>query len=398
MKNLLFLLLSLLCMSCSSPKENQQSALEPGSFGYDLNFLKNQDDKLVVLMNEDSTAQVIVSAKYQGKVFTSTAAGLSGRSFGWVNYKAFDGPQDAHMNAYGSENRLWLGPEGAQFSLFFKPGAEMTFDNWRTPAAFDSEPWEIVSADESTVVVTTPLMLTPSSGTKLNMRIDRLVRLMTGAELAEKLGTPLAGVNVVGYATENTITNTGDLDWTEKTGAPCIWMLDMFVPSPGVTVLIPYKENAEGKVATTDYFGQIPPDRVRYTEGMLYFKADGKSRGKLGIPPQRAKPIAGSYDAVNKVLTLTVFDVDSKGTYLNQEWKLVPDPYRGDAVNAYNDGPLQDGSQMGPFYELESVSPAAFLGPGQGLTHRHSVIHLMGSEAELDHIARATLGVTVVGL
>ena len=24
------------------------------------------------------------------------------------------------MNAYGGENRLWLGPEGGKYSLFFK--------------------------------------------------------------------------------------------------------------------------------------------------------------------------------------------------------------------------------------------------------------------------------------
>jgi hypothetical protein len=398
MKILLFLTLSLLFMTCSSFKENQQSTSEPGSFGYDLNFLKKYDTDLVVLSSEDSSAQVIVSAKYQGKVFTSTAAGLSGRSFGWVNYKAFDGTPDAHMNAYGGENRLWLGPEGAQFSLFFKPGADMTFENWHTPAAIDSEPWETISADVSRVAMRKPMSLVNYVGTTLKLNIDRAVRMLDHGEIAQQLGVNLDGIQAVGYSTDNTLTNTGDFAWDAKTGAPCIWMLDMFVPSPGVTILIPYEEKAEGPVATTDYFGQILPDRVRYTDGMLYFKADGKSRGKLGIPPQRAKPMAGSYDAVNKVLTLTVFDVDAKATYLNQEWKLVPDPLKGDAVNAYNDGPLEDGNQMGPFYELESVSPAAFLQPGEGLTHRHSVMHLMGSEAVLDQIARATLGVSVVEL
>ena len=29
---------------------------------------------------------------------------------------------------------------------------------------------------------------------------------------------------------------------------------------------------------------------------VLYFKADGKSRGKLGVVPGKAKPFAGSYD------------------------------------------------------------------------------------------------------
>jgi hypothetical protein len=85
--------------------------------------------------------------------------------------------------------------------------------------------------------------------------------------------------------------------------------------------------------------------------------------------------------------------VDSSGKYLNQEWKTTKPAFSGDAVNAYNDGPLADGSQMGPFYELESVSPAAFLTPGQSLSHRHLVFHFTGDENSLDKVARQWLGV-----
>ena len=51
-------------------------------------------------------------------------------------------------------------------------------------------------------------------------------------------------------------------------------------------------------------------------------------------------------------------------------------PYSGDALNSYNDGPLEDGSQMGPFYELETSSPAAALKPGESITHSQITIHL----------------------
>ncbi len=366
-----------------------------GTFGYDLDFLQKQDSSLTVLTNSDRSAQVIVSAKFQGKVFTSTANGDTGRSFGWVNYKAFSGPQDEHMNAYGGENRLWLGPEGAQFSLFFKPKAPMEFENWYTPAAFDTEVWNVVSKNEKAVVLEKAMSLTNYAGTKLNLKVERTVRLLNKDGINELLDVHLLHLKSVGYSTENTLINTGIEAWNQQTGAPCLWLLDMFAPSAQTTIVIPYAKEATGKVATTDYFGQIPPDRVTYQDGVLYFKADGKSRGKLGIPPQRAKTIAGSYDAVNQVLTLTVFDVDQQGTYLNQEWKLVDEPLRGDAVNAYNDGPLDDGSQMGPFYELESVSPAAFLKPGEKLTHNHSVIHLTGTISELNQVARRTLGVSL---
>ncbi len=367
----------------------------PGTFGYDLDFLQKHDTDLMLLTNADHNAQMIVSAKYQGKVFTSTAEGGRGRSFGWVNYKAFDGPQDEHMNAYGGENRLWLGPEGAQFSLFFQPNAKMDFENWFTPAAFDTEAWNVVSKSDKTVVLEKAMNLTNYAGTKLNLKVERSVRLLNKDGINDLLDVNLMQVKTVGYSTQNSVTNTGTEAWTQQTGAPCLWLLDMFTPSPQTTIVIPYVKEGSGKVATTDYFGQIPPDRVREQKGTLYFKADGKSRGKLGIAPQRAKTIAGSYDAENQVLTLTIFNVDQQGTYLNQEWKLVEDPLQGDAVNAYNDGPLADGSQMGPFYELESVSPAAILKPGEKLTHNHSVVHLIGDASELDRIAQRTLGVSL---
>ena len=83
----------------------------------------------------------------------------------------------------------------------------------------------------------------------------------------------------------------------------------------------------------------------------------------------KSKPVAGSYDAANKILTIILFDMEPGARYLNQEWNTSKPSFSGDAMNAYNDGPLADGSQMGPFYEMESVSPAAFLKPMQSQRH-----------------------------
>ena len=118
-------------------------------------------------------------------------------------------------------------------------------------------------------------------------------------------------------------------------------------------------------------------------------------RGKLGVVPPSAKNIAGSYDADNNILTIALFDVSPSAAYLNMEWDTKKPPFSGDAVNAYNDGPLEDGRQLGPFYELESVSPAAFLAPGQSIIHKHSVFHFTGDEETIDTICRQTLGVSL---
>ncbi len=385
--------------SCNNSQQPPAAAAtsEPtyqqGTFGYDQQFLQNHDS--IIVLQEGET-RVIISPKYQGKVFTSTTSGENGPSFGWIHYKAFDGPIDPHMNAYGGENRLWLGPEGGKFSLFFQPGAKMEFTNWKTPAAFDTETWEVTSKDAGAVSLKKDMQLTNYAGTHLKLSITRTIQILKRSEIDADLDIqPDSSVQAVGYQTTNILSNTGDNSWTEQTGMPCIWMLDMFNPSPNTTIIIPY-DNADGsKPATTDYFGEIPGDRIKFGNGTLFFKADGKSRGKLGIHPKRAKPFAGSYDAVHQTLTITQFDVEPQGQYLNQEWNTTKPPFSGDAVNAYNDGPLADGKQMGPFYEIESVGSAQPLAPGATQTHKHNVYHFTGSEAGLDKICQKVLGVSL---
>ena len=77
-------------------------------------------------------------------------------------------------------------------------------------------------------------------------------------------------------------------------------------------------------------------------------------------------------------------------------WEIQPEPYKGDVVNSYNDGPpAPDKPPLGPFYELETSSPAAALAPGGSLVHRHRTIHLVGERSALDAVARRVLGVSL---
>lgn len=405
-KNILCSLLITTIVISSCNESGQQQASNPvdlgsyqkGSFGYDLNYLQQHDDSLIVLGNDSEKSQIIVSAKYQAKVFTSTANGNGGLSFGWVNYKAFTGKPDAHMNAYGGENRIWLGPEGGKFSLFFKPDSQMVFDNWKTPAAYDTESWAVTNKTGQSVTMQKDMHLLNYKGTEIDALVKRSVTILSNEGIEKKVGLALdTSIKAVAYQTNNTITNEGKDAWSETTGMPCIWMLDMFSPSPTTVIIVPFKKSGQpfDKIATTNYFGEISPDRLKHTDDMLFFKADGKSRGKLGIKPAYAKPLAGSYDPEHKVLTVIMFDLDSSAKYLNQEWNTNKPPFSGDAVNAYNDGPLADGTQMGPFYEMESVSPAAFLKPSQSLSHQHTVFHFTGNTEKLDAIAQKLFGVSL---
>ncbi|MDX9948418.1 MAG: hypothetical protein RBS38_13740, partial [Bacteroidales bacterium] len=336
----------------------------------------------------------------QAKVFTSTSNGPDGASLGFVNHDVLNSDvPDEHMNGYGGENRFWLGPEGGQYSIFFEPGSEQVFNNWHTPKAIDVEPWDVKEALSTEVSLAKDMELLNYQGNILMISADRKIKLLSSGQVEQELEVQLPeAINVVAYSTINKITNLNDYKWDEKTGTVCIWMLDMFNPSDSAVTVVPYKEGDEkelGIIATTGYFGEIPSDRIRYENGILCLKTDGKYRSKLGMSAGRTKAIAGNYDPICKRLTIITFDADPTAIYLNQAWNPDSDPLEGDALNAYNDGPLEDGSIMGPFLELESCSPAAFLKPGESLSHRHNVFHFTGGEASLSPICEKLLGVSL---
>jgi hypothetical protein len=405
MKKTDYMILLLLCtalVSCnkSIKKQMDMNEFEKGTFGYDLNFLSAKDVKLVALSGNEGRSQIIVSPGYQAKVFTSTAEGLSGQSLGFVNYRVLDSDAiDEHMNGYGGENRFWLGPEGGKYSVYFGPGKEQVYDNWHTPKPIDIESWDVVSANTKKASFKKEMQVTNYLGNTLKLRADRDISLIETSEIQSGLGIEISSaIRTVAYATENRIINLNDFEWTEETGAICIWILDMFIPSPVAVTMIPFNEGDEaelGKIVTSDYFGEIPPDRLKVKDHVIYLKTDGKYRSKLGLNGKRTKGIAGNYDPASERLTVTTYEVDKDAVYLNQEWDPAKDPLRGDAMNAYNDGPLEDGSIMGPFLELESVSPATFLKPMTSLSHKHTVYHFIGDEQDLNPITEKLFGVSI---
>jgi len=376
-------------------------AQAPGTFGDDVKFLSTHV-ATIVLSDAGGKAQVAVVPAYQGRVMTSTTGGAEGPSFGWINRDLIaSGKTLPHMNPYGGEDRFWLGPEGGQFALFFKKGDPFDFDHWQTPAMMDTEPFELVSKTSDTAVFRKDATLVNYSGTEFSVRIERQVKLIDSKRAKELLNLKdIGGANLVAYETVNTLTNTGKAAWTKDTGLPSIWILGMFKPSPQTTIIIPIQEGPDstlGPKVNDAYFGKVPADRLRVEEDRLFFSGDGQYRSKIGISRRRAKPIAGSYDAGGKVLTLVQFN-QPKGAadYVNSMWEIQKEPYGGDAVNSYNDGPPSPGAKpLGPFYELETSSPAAALKPGESITHIHRTFHFQGDEAGLSQISAKTLAVSV---
>jgi uncharacterized protein DUF6786 len=360
---------------------------------------------IVLLSDRAGGAEVAVSPRYQGRVMTSTIGGPEAPSFGWIGWAAVrSGAKQPHMNVFGGEDRFWLGPEGGQYALYFKPRDPFDLDHWQVPEPIDWDAWGVVDQSATHVRLRTRMTLTNYSATRFDLDVDRTVRLLSPNDVAPLLGVqPAPSIRMVAFESSNAVTNAGKVAWNPASGLVSVWILGMFNPSESTTIALPI---AAGPVSTLGpavndaYFGKVPADRLIVKDSVVFFRGDGQYRSKIGLSPARATPIAGSYDSSAHVLTLVQYTrpPDARD-YVNSMWEVQKQPYGGDVLNSYNDGPPAPGKPpLGPFYELESSSPALRLGPGERYTHVHRTIHLVGDEADLDRIARATLKVGVADI
>lgn len=384
----------------SLPRSTPAAPTSVATFGEELAFLARHVETHVLA--DEAGARVALVPAYQGRVMTSTAGGEGGLAHGWIHHalvgaRAFV-PQ---INAFGGEDRLWLGPEGGAFALFFAPGAPFEFAHWQTPAPLDREPFELLEAGRERARFRKALCLVNRAGTRFELELEREIRLRAPAEALAAHGSELPpGVRGVAFESRNTLVNAGSATWERARGLLSIWTIGMFRASPQSTLVLPFRRGpagALGPVVNDAYFGRVPPERLCVDEahGVVLFRGDARQRGKIGLGPARARDVLGSFDAERGVLTLVGFTLpEPRQAYVNSLWELQDEPYSGDVVNGYNDGPAQPGAAgFGEFYELESSSPALALAPGASYTHVHGTLHLEGDPAGLEAVARATLGV-----
>ncbi|GAB3948863.1 hypothetical protein GCM10028805_24200 [Spirosoma harenae] len=355
----------------------------------DRQFLQKHHPDLIELQLGD--ARALICPAYQGRVMTTTADGQA--SYGWINYELIQsGKLLPHMNAFGGEDRFWLGPEGGQFALYFKKGDPFDGDHWQTPAAIDSEPFAVADTNKTSATFTRKFSVTNYSGNRFDIGIERTVRLLDKTAIKQQLAIDTDSLRVVGVQSDNSIENQGSQPWTAETGMLSIWILGMMNAAPTTTIVVPYREGM-GQPVNDAYFGKVPADRLRMGKTAAFFKADANYRSKIGVSPARATNWIGSYDPATKTLTLVTYDFNpSDHQYVNSAWEIQKEPFSGDVLNAYNDGPMKPGQpQMGRFYELESSSPAASLAPGAKQRHRHTTFHVQGPEQLLNQLSERLL-------
>ncbi len=362
----------------------------------------------VVELDDGEGALVALCPEWQGRVMTSTCGGENGPSFGFVNRAFIEANRpDPRFNNYGGEDRMWFSPEGGPFSLWFAPGAEQTLDNWYTPAALNEGEFPLtVGPGDTSHRLAQRMQLRNASATPFDLDVARDVRLLALRDLEELFGRSTVatmaseGVKRVGYETVNTITNRG-APMTREKGLVSIWILGMLNAAPSTVAIVPYKPGDEselGPPVKSDYFGPVPPERLKILPEAILLLADGKYRAKIGTSQRRAREVLGSIDFEMGTLTLVHFsmpDDPASHPYMNNMWGIPQaEPYVGDVANSYNDGPPEPGREgLGAFYEIESLSPAAALATGESLAHRHRTVHLQADMATLAEVAKDVLGV-----
>ena len=391
-----------LSLSCQvgRNKEVVPKTEDPFSFKENLDFLEEFVD-VDVLMAPNGSGLVACVGALQGRVMTSSVSGLKSESIGWINYDLFrSGDTLPHINPFGGEERFWLGPEGGQYSIFFKADDPFDLAHWQTPHLIDLTSFERTARSRRSVTYAQRGQLENYQGSTFQLHIDRTIEMLDMYTVLDELGINPGHLESVGYRSINTLTNSGVTPWTKETGLLSIWLLGMFKPSDETTIVIPYLPGEEenlGSVVNDEYFGRVSPERLKISNAYIFFKGDGKMRGKIGVNPLRAKNILGAYSATSQLLTVVKYvKSDSTSDYVNSLWKIQDNPFAGDVINAYNDGPPSPGTKpLGPFYELETSSPALALKPGEKATHLQETMHFAGDERFLTQITEQWFGLAL---
>jgi hypothetical protein len=397
MKNICTIfVLAIIIISCDNKRRKEQAV--QGTFGYDVAFLKQYTDP-IILKSDDAQKQLLIVSDYQGRVMTSTLNGMQGNSYGWINYDLIKSQQkQKQINLYGGEDRFWIGPEGGQYSIFFKPGTSFDYPNWQVPAALDTEPFILLSQSKNEVTFSKTTQLQNHSGTIFNVAITRIIRLIDNKKIEDLLGIPINDeVDAVAFESVNTLKNVGNRNWKKDEGLLSIWILGMMNANDQTTIVVPFKPVPKPReTIRTGYFNKLGGERLHIADSVLFYKGDGKYRSKIGLPPKMIKPVFGSYDAGKNILTVVQIDFNHDTNYVNSLWKYHEKPYNGDVINVYNDGALSDTArQPGSFYELESSSPAKELKSNENIRHTHRTFHFEGDEEYLNRIMKDLFGVKI---
>ncbi|MBI2842846.1 MAG: hypothetical protein HYX78_05545 [Armatimonadetes bacterium] len=363
-----------------------------------ITLLSDTGNQPYVLEGARPGKKVAISPSLVGRVMGSTVSGDGGSVLGWINKPAIErGMVDPVFNNFGGEERFWFCPESGQFGLNLQ-GHLDGWENYEVPDAFTTQPYDVVSVSSNSIVMHSLMDLVNAQGTRFSMDVLRTVRILDACPYTLGYG---AEVDFVGFESDNLVQNVDSKPITRETGALGEFCIPQFLTHPRLVVIVPFRPGPDGELGPPirqDYFkdfctttnGVMPDNRWMVARDFALFKADGKIRTKAGVGRQRAVPRLGSIDLDSSELIIVDSDFYPEMEYAASYWRQLENPYDGDAISVSIEG-LKENGQPGESYELETLSPALFLSPGQYFTHRNRIFHIFGPQSVIDDICKRFL-------
>jgi len=366
-----------------------------------LQLLENTGHSPAVLRGTDGQKVVVVVPSLAGRVLCTGSAGLVGPTDSYIlEDQIRKGPIQTGpgviWNNVGGEERIWLGPEGGPHALFFSPGAAQRIENYWIPSALDLAPFQVtdVHRNGQYVTISAPASLNNYAGTHFDLEITRRIEILDDCPFSAGAYPEFA---FTGFESRTWVRNTGTQAWTRDSGALSIWTIGQFPGRRQTVVLLPFQPGAEAElgppISMDDYlrmfYPEHPPRREeigRLGEHCFQFRANGDVMAKAELPTRRCLGRIASLDPDRLEMRIVQASVYPTLDYAcSFVLPTTADPYSGGAMSSFSAARNLDEQS---YYELESLSPALFLGPGETFCHVSRTYHLRGDEQTIMEICR----------
>jgi len=367
-------------------------------FSQAVDLIASTGSAMILLKHPSSSAALAVAPGLVGRVMCSTFDAKAGKANAWINKKALEkGKVDPVFNNFGGEERFWFAPEGGPFGLMFGQ-KKSTFENYAVQDGMSTLGYHVAGSDSRSVSMEADMTLRNANETQFSLRVERRISLIEFCPYASEIPGP---VELIAFQSENVVTNVGTLPWSRKGGTLSMWCLGQFVEHPRLSVVVPFRSTVgepPSPPTVDEYFkdfcigGTFPADRRVNFDECVVLKADGKVRGKIGMKRERATGRLGSYNPNDDHLIIVDHDFYPELDYATGYWRAYSgDAFDGDALSVYIDGPEEVGGPDGLSYELETMSPALFLRPGESFGYRNRTFHLRARREAIEKVSKRFL-------